>query len=114
MTNGVGGNPNEGLQDGQNAEALASAMAGLADMFDLVVEDAVSVAGEDDVEAAYRAFKERHFQDFLDVQEHGLQLADNIQAGASEIALNDLENAEEFAGTTSDTPAYPNRPVNFH
>jgi hypothetical protein len=92
----AGGNPIEGMQGGEYAETLASAMAGLADMFDLVVDDAGSSAGNDDVAAGYRALKERHSQGFIDVQAHGLQLAENVQAGASGIALNDVESAEEY------------------
>ncbi|MET9797383.1 hypothetical protein [Nocardiopsis alba] len=103
----AGGNPIEGYQGGQYAEALASAMAGLADMFESVTDSAKSSAGHDDVKAGYEAFKERHLQDFIDVQEHGLALANNIQSGAGKIAENDLESAEQY-----DTPWDPPKPIN--
>ncbi|WP_306366081.1 hypothetical protein [Nocardiopsis sp. CC223A] len=104
MSGGTGANPNEARQGGEDAEALATAMAGLADAFDLTVDDAIRVAGEEDVEAGWRSFRENHLQGFVDVQGHGLQLADNIQAGASEIALNDLDSSEELSGATQDVP----------
>lgn len=45
MGNEAGGNPIEGMQGGEYAETLAAAMAGLADGFDLLMEDADSAAG---------------------------------------------------------------------
>lgn len=104
----AGGNPIELMQGGVYAETLASSMAGLADMFELLVDDAAGSAGNDDVAAGYRALKERHSQDFIDVQAHGLQLAENIQAGARNIALNDVESADEY-DTAWDLP----RPINI-
>ncbi|MFI6578087.1 hypothetical protein ACIBFB_20040 [Nocardiopsis sp. NPDC050513] len=92
----AGGNPIDGLQGGERAEALATAMAGIADMFEFLTDDAAGSAGHDDVSAGYRALKERHSQDFVDIQAHGIQLANNIQAGAGEIALNDVESAESY------------------
>lgn len=41
----------------------------------------------------------------MDVQGHGLQLADNIQSGVSEVALNDLNSSEELSGATQDVPS---------
>ncbi|WP_017569956.1 hypothetical protein [Nocardiopsis halotolerans] len=96
MADEAGANPIEALEGGQLAEALAEAMAGLADMFDLIMEDAETVAHEDGVESALRSYKEEYAPTIVEVQEHGLQLANNIQAGASETALNDLEAAETY------------------
>ncbi|WP_017610727.1 hypothetical protein [Nocardiopsis xinjiangensis] len=96
MSNEAGGNPIEGMQGGEYAETLAAAMAGLADGFDLLMEDAESAAGNEDVRAGFRTFKEEASQSLIDVQEHGMTLAHNVQAGAGEIAQNDLDNAEGF------------------
>jgi hypothetical protein len=97
MAGEAGANPIEALEGGELAEALAEAMAGLADMFDLIMEDAETVAQRDEVSSALRAYKEEYAPALVEVQEHGLQLANNIQAGASETALNDLEAAEEYS-----------------
>ncbi|MCY9786317.1 hypothetical protein KIK06_20700 [Nocardiopsis sp. EMB25] len=96
MSTEAGANPIEAMEGGEYAETLAAAMAGLADMFDLLMEDAEAAAGHTDVVAGFRTFKEEFAQDLIDVQEHGLSLANNIQAGASEIARNDLEGAEDY------------------
>ena len=96
MSGEAGGNPIEGYQGGELAAALAESMAGLADMFDLIMEDAETVARRDEVSSALAAYKEEYSQAIIDVQRHGLQLAENIQAGAGEIAKNDLESADDY------------------
>ena len=96
MANEVGANPIEALEGGELAEALAESMAGLADMFEFLMEDAETVANRSEVESALRAYKEEHAQTLIDAQEHGMSLANNIQAGASETAVNDLESAEMY------------------
>lgn len=96
MAGEVGANPIEALEGGELAEALAESMAGLADMFDLIMEDAESVAQRDEVESALRAYKEEYSQTIIDAQEHGMGLAHNIQAGAGQTAINDLESAEMY------------------
>lgn len=96
MSGESGGNPIEGFEGAELAAALAESMAGLADMFDLIMEDAETVAHRDEVSSALRAYKEEYGPALIEVQEHGLQLAENIQAGASEIARNDQEAAERY------------------
>lgn len=54
MSGEAGANPIEALQGGELAETLAEAMAGLADMFDLIMEDAETVAQRDEVSSAMR------------------------------------------------------------
>lgn len=103
----AGGNPIEGMQGGEYAETLASAMAGIADMFDLLMEDAKTASGNPDVSLGFGLFKNDMYPLFQDVQEHGLQLADNIQAGAGKIALNDVETAQEYT-----TPWESHRDIN--
>ncbi|WDZ91299.1 hypothetical protein [Nocardiopsis sp. HUAS JQ3] len=108
MTNEAGGNPIEGMRGGEYAETLAAAMAGLADAFDLLMEDAESASGHDDVRAGFSTFKENTAQALIDVQALGLTLADNVQAGAAEIAQNDLDSSEDF-----DHPWESHRDINF-
>ncbi|NYH52437.1 hypothetical protein HNR06_002026 [Nocardiopsis arvandica] len=108
MTTEAGGNPIEGMQGGEYAETLAAAMAGLADAFDLLMEDARGAAGHDDVRAGFGTFKEDTAQALIDVQALGLALADNVQSGAAEIARNDLDSSEGF-----DHPWESHRDINF-
>ncbi|MEV2278394.1 hypothetical protein AB0I72_22680 [Nocardiopsis sp. NPDC049922] len=108
MSSEAGANPIEAMEGGEYAQTLAAAMAGLADMFDLLMEDAEAGAGHSDVMAGFRKYRDEYGQDIVDVQQHGLSLADNIQAGASEVARNDLESAEEY-----DTPWESHRDINF-
>ncbi|MEY9215023.1 hypothetical protein NI17_016935 [Thermobifida halotolerans] len=97
MSDEAGGNPIEGYEGAELAEALAESMAGLADMFDLIMEDAETVVRRDEISAALRVYREEYGPALVEVQEHGLQLAENIKAGASEIALNDYEAAENYS-----------------
>ena len=96
MSGEAGGNPIEGYQGGELASALAESMAGLADMFDLIMEDAETVAQWSEVSAALAMYKEEYSQVIIDAQEHGLQLAENIQEGSRGLAENDLESADDF------------------
>lgn len=96
MSGEAGGNPIEGYQGGELASALAESMAGLADMFDLIMEDAETVAQWSEVSAALAAYKDEYRQAIIDAQEHGLQLANNIQEGSKKIAENDWESADDF------------------
>lgn len=108
MSSEAGGNPIEGMQGGEYAETLAAAMAGLADTFDLLMEDTERASGHEDVKAGFGTFKESTAQALIDIQRLGLTLADNIQAGAGEIARNDLESSENF-----DHPWASHRDINF-
>ncbi|WP_017569576.1 hypothetical protein [Nocardiopsis halotolerans] len=108
MTTEAGGNPIEGMEGGEYAETLAAAMAGLADAFDLLMEDAESMSGHEDVRAGFSAFKEENAQALIDIQALGLTLANNVQAGAGEIARNDLDSSEDF-----DHPWESHRDINF-
>ncbi|MFI6575641.1 hypothetical protein ACIBFB_07550 [Nocardiopsis sp. NPDC050513] len=108
MSTEAGGNTIEAMEGGEYAETLAAAMAGLADTFDILMEDAESASGHEDVRAGFRALREEAAQALIDVQEHGLSLADNIQAGSGRIAVNDLDSARDY-----DHPWESHRDINF-
>lgn len=91
-----GANPIEAMEGGEYAETLAAAMAGLADAFDILMGDAASASGHEDLRSGFNKFREEADQALIDLQEHGLALANNIQAGAGEIARNDQESSEDF------------------
>ncbi|MDE3723308.1 hypothetical protein PWG71_18095 [Nocardiopsis sp. N85] len=113
MSSGIGANPNEARQGGEDAEALATAMAGLTGAFELTIDDAIRVAGEEEVKAGWRSFHECHLQGLVEVQGHGPQLADDVQAGAGEIVLNDPEGSEELSTAARHPPSGPGN-VDFY
>lgn len=102
MSDGTGANPIEAKQGGELAETLAGAMAGIADMYDQLLDDARARTKESDVANGFNLFKNSTYQSFIDVQEHGLALANNIQEGAGRIAQEDWENSQNFSETWAD------------
>lgn len=99
MGEGTGANPIEAQQGGELAETLASAMAGIADMYDQLLDDARARTKNSDVANGFNLFKNATYQSFIDVQEHGLALANNIQDGAGSIAQQDWESSQDFSET---------------
>ncbi|MET9709954.1 hypothetical protein ACFW3Z_18505 [Nocardiopsis alba] len=103
----AGANPIEAMQGGEYAETLAAAMAGLADAFDILMGDAANASVHEDVKAGLQKFRDEADQSLIDLQQHGLALANNIQAGAGETAQNDLESSDGFH------PWEAHRDINF-
>lgn len=99
MTDGVGANPIEAQQGGERAETLANAMAGIADMYDELCDDARARTHNSDIANGFNLFKNSTYQTFIDVQEHGVAIADRIQEGAGSIAQEDWENSQNFQET---------------
>jgi len=94
----VGVNVVAGMSKGEAAEELAEAMAGLNDTFETMLEDVRSPTAEFPVRQGYDKFLEKMSPFMADLERHGLRLAENIQAGASEAAQNDYESSQEFEG----------------
>ncbi|NKZ01663.1 hypothetical protein [Nocardiopsis alborubida] len=108
MAGEAGANPIEAMKGGELAETLADAMAGIADMYDFLLDEARSKTSNPDIANGFNLFKNSTHQSFLDVQNHGLQLANNIQSGAGSIAQEDWKSAENFSDTWSS-----HRDINF-
>ncbi|MFJ9555495.1 hypothetical protein ACIRPH_16895 [Nocardiopsis sp. NPDC101807] len=108
MSTEAGANPIEAQQGGELAETLAEAMAGIADMYDHLLDDARARTKNSDVSNGFNVFKNSTYQSFIDVQNHGIQVANNIQSGAGSIAEADWENAEDFSQTW-----HGHRDINF-
>ncbi|CAM3727333.1 hypothetical protein NORO109296_04880 [Nocardiopsis rhodophaea] len=96
MSEEVGVNVVKGKSKGEAAEMLAEAMVGLADTFEAMLEDIRAPAAEAPVRMGYDKFREDTSVFLGELQNHGLQLADNIQSGASAAAKNDYESSEDF------------------
>lgn len=58
------------------------------------MEDTENAAGHEDVGAGFSTFEEEASQSLIDVREHGLTSANNVQVGAWQIAQNDLDGSE--------------------
>ncbi|WP_083947947.1 hypothetical protein [Thermobifida cellulosilytica] len=97
MGNEAGANPGAAAAKGATAEEMAEAMAGLADTFDDLITEVRAAAGSY-VAAGYSRFRDDHYDSIKKVQDHGLTLADNIQAGAAEAALTDLDTSDGYQG----------------
>lgn len=98
----TGANPIEAMQGGELAETLANAMAGIADMYDQLLDDARARTENSDVSNGFNVFKNSTYQSFIDVQTHGLALANNIQDGAGTVAQEDWEISQDFSETWGD------------
>jgi hypothetical protein len=102
MSSGEAGANWAAMGKAEQAEALAEAMVGLEETFELLIGEIAPAAGP--VEADYHKFKENLQPEIRRVQENGLALANNIQAGASEIAQNDHESSDHYQGAWGDIP----------
>ncbi|MBB6170601.1 hypothetical protein HNR23_000661 [Nocardiopsis mwathae] len=96
MSDEVGVNVVKGKSKGEAAEMLAEAMVGLTDTFESMLEDIRSPAAEVPVRLGYDKFREDTSVFLGELQNHGLQLSENIQSGASAAAKNDYDSSEDF------------------
>lgn len=91
------------LEKGEQAEVLAESMVGLEDTFELLMEELKSKSGWM-ISSGYSAFKQDLQPEIRKIQENGLQLANNIQAGASGIAENDYESSDDYVEAWGNMP----------
>lgn len=91
------------LEKGEQAEVLAESMVGLEDTFELLMEELKSKSGWM-ISSGYSTFKQDLQPEIRKVQENGLQLANNIQAGASGIAENDYESSDDYVEAWGNMP----------
>ncbi|WDZ88841.1 hypothetical protein [Nocardiopsis sp. HUAS JQ3] len=97
-----------GFSSGLDAEAMANAMAGLSDMFDHLMEEARSRSEHARMRTGYAVFLDKYVDHIAEVEENGLRLAENIQAGVAEAAETDLRSAEDYSHAWPDM-----RSINF-
>ena len=97
MSEEVGVQTALGFQAGLDAETMANAMAGLSDMFDHLIEEARSRAEHVRMRIGYSVMFNKYVDHISDVEENGMRLAENIQAGVAESAETDLKSAEDYA-----------------
>ncbi|MDA2813075.1 hypothetical protein O4J56_20685 [Nocardiopsis sp. RSe5-2] len=110
MSNEAGGNPNEANSSGTEAESLAENMVGLSDDYEGLIKGCKGAAGEEEVEDGFRKHIASGILDKIsEIEERGLRLAENMQAGARELAETDYENTTGYE--VGDMPGLT-RPVN--
>lgn len=110
MSNEAGGNPNEAKQSGSTAETLAESMVGLKEDYEGLISGCKTGAGEEEVKAGF----EKHLnsgilEKIAEIEERGLRIAENMQAGARDLAETDYENTTGY--DVGDLPGLT-RPVN--
>ena len=98
----VGANTWAAASKGQQAEALAEAMAGLEVTFQDLVDHLKDKA--DWLEYGYSQFNTNLVSDIGTIQEEGMALAETIQASAAEIDETDYESSEGFQGAWEELP----------
>ncbi|MEC3895373.1 MULTISPECIES: hypothetical protein [Nocardiopsis] len=95
-------NPWQGYSKGEVAEGLAQAMVGLDDDFDQLITRIMSAAG--DASSGYSGFRSEVKPELEIIQTNGLNLAEDTQSGAAEIAKADYEAEDVYRGAWPDIP----------
>lgn len=89
----------EGAHSGAlSAQEIAGNLRDLPVDFDDLILEAVATTRPDPGVSGWSAFGSEHSDHMMDVQQHAVDLAENIGAGADEIADTDATNTEEFSG----------------
>ncbi|MBR8743568.1 hypothetical protein DSY14_17825 [Nocardiopsis sp. MG754419] len=81
---------------------MAQAMVGLDDDFEQLIDRIMAAAG--DASSGYSAFRSEVKPELEIIKNNGLNLADDIQSGAKEIALADYEAEDVYRGAWPDIP----------
>lgn len=92
----IGVDPNEAVTAGQQVETISESFAGLIKEFQATVENAEAVAVEAPCRRGYGPFGETNTGAMAKVEEHGVTLGGNVQAGGAEAGITDAENATDF------------------
>ncbi len=96
MGDEVGANPYEAYQRGEGAVTIAETFTGLKSAFDDAITAAKTAAVEPPCANAYPEFGEANAALMADIQEHGMSLGGNVQAGAQQTANTDSEAGDDF------------------
>lgn len=92
-----------GMTRAQEAEAMAEAMAGLADTFELLMGEAIDKAGWM-LRPGFYTFERENADDIKTLQDNGMELAKGIQYGVANVVDTDYEAEETFQGSWNDIP----------
>ncbi|OLT25332.1 hypothetical protein BJF83_23105 [Nocardiopsis sp. CNR-923] len=90
-------NPDDAYAGGSASAEAAARLRDLPTDFDEAVQAAKSAVGPAPGITGWVAFGADHEYHMAEVKEHARALADNIQNGAYEAAVTDLESAEEYS-----------------
>lgn len=101
-SNEVGANTWAAATKGEQAEALAEAMAGLETTFEDLMDNLTDKA--EWLEYGFTEFKGNLESDICTVQAEGMALAGTIQASAADIDETDYESSEGFQGAWEQMP----------
>ncbi|MFD6099191.1 hypothetical protein ACFVWN_27610 [Nocardiopsis flavescens] len=104
----VGANTWAAAEKAVQAEAMAEAMVGLEETFTMLMDDLAGYTGW--ISSGYVAVRDDLQPEVHKVQQNGISLANGIQAGASEIALNDYEAGDRFSEAWAEMPDVNFRP----
>lgn len=90
----------EGAQSGAlSAQDISAQLRDLPVDFEDLISDATTTMSPDPGITGWSIFGDQHSDHMMDVQEHAVDLAENISASAEEIADTDSTTTEEFTGT---------------
>ncbi|RNL82521.1 hypothetical protein [Halostreptopolyspora alba] len=94
----AGGDVSEISPKAREAARLADAMSGLRTDFEDVIGEAMTAAGEQECIKGYIDFREKYLDDVIEVENHGMRFAENIDAAGAEIGEVDRDSTDGFDG----------------
>ncbi|WP_306370669.1 hypothetical protein [Nocardiopsis sp. CC223A] len=106
----VGVNARDAYQSGNTAESYAADFIGLGEDFKAVLDAAKSACDHEPEVTGWEAYGEEQAEAIAKVEEHGLSLAENVQAGAAEASHTDVDSGDGFSEAGSPL----GRPINFY
>jgi hypothetical protein len=94
----AGGDVSEISPKAKEAAQLADAMSGLKIDFEDVIGEALAAAGERECIKGYIDFREKYLDDVIEVENHGMQFAENIDSAGAAIGEVDRDSTDDFGG----------------